>query len=88
MNGLFEIAKITHKDGTDRIDGRYPIRIGRRCRLHLNGCGYVAHLEYIPKHGEDYSGMLRTSVVEDIEATVGVHKITTMNSIYYLQELY
>lgn len=88
MNGLFEIVKITHKDGTDRIDGIYPIRIGRRGILHLNGCGQVAYLEYVPRDNEDYSGVLRTSIVEDLEASNGIHKITTMNSIYYLKELY
>lgn len=88
MNKLFEIIKITHKDGIDRTDGRYPMRIGRRCKLHIYGCDTPALLEYIPRENEDYQGVLRTSCVESIEAVNGIYTITTMNSVYYLKELY
>jgi hypothetical protein len=87
MNKLFEIIKITHKDGTDRTDGRYPIRIGRRCELYIFDIGFSASFVYIPRDGEDYHGLLRTSRVEKVEIFDDIHKITTMNSVYYLKEL-
>jgi hypothetical protein len=88
MEGLFEIIRITDRNGNDRTDGRYPLRIGRRCKLHLYGCDVPAMIEYVPRENEEYDGTLRTSTVEDLEAANGIHKITTRNSIYYLKELY
>ena len=88
MEDLFEIVRITDKDGIDRTDGRYPLRIGRRCKLHIYGCDIPALFEYVPRENEDYHGVLRTSRVEEVEVSEGIHKITTMNSIYYLKELY
>lgn len=83
---LHTIKRITDLDGNDRLDGRYPIRIGRRGKLILNGCGYPMVVEYHPRENEDYKGYLRTSIVEDIEFEHGITKITTLNSIYYFEE--
>jgi hypothetical protein len=87
MSTYFEIVKITDKKGNDRLDGRYPLRSGRRCKPLLYGCNNVCFLEYYPREGEDYFGTLRTSLVEEIESKNGELKITTLNSIYYLKEL-
>jgi hypothetical protein len=84
---LHTIKRITDLADNDRLDGRYPIRIGRRCKLILNGCGYPMLLEYHPRENEDYKGYLRTSIVEDIEAVNGITKIITQTSIYYFEEL-
>jgi hypothetical protein len=83
MQGIFEIIKITDKDGNDRTDGRYPARKEQKGRLHLYGCGTAAFFEY-----EDGHGILSTSIVQDLEAANGIHKVTTLNSIYYFKELY
>lgn len=81
---LYEIIKITDKNGKDRTDGRYPLRIGRRCKVHLKN---QAFLEYKPRLKESYNGTLRTSNIENYEGKDGILKITTMNSIYYLKKL-
>jgi hypothetical protein len=83
---LYTIKRITNLSGLNRLDGRYPLRIGRRCKLILNGCGYSMVIEYCPRENEDYKGYLRSSIVEDIEAANGMTKITTQNSIYYFEE--
>lgn len=88
MSNLFEIIKITDRNDNDRLDGRYPLRIGRRCRPQFYGCGYPVAIEYIPRDGEDYYGTLHTSKAEEIEASNGIHKVTTKNSIYYFKELF
>jgi hypothetical protein len=83
MQGLFEIVRITDKLGNDRTDGRYPARIGQKGELYLFGCDRAACFEY-----EDGHGTLVTSLVENIEAANGIHKVTTLNSVYYFKELY
>lgn len=87
LDELFEIVKITDKDDNDRTDGRYPLRIGRRCRLHIYGCGASMMIEYVPREKETYGGRLHTSIVQELEASGGIHKITTNNSVYYFKEL-
>lgn len=87
MNNLFEITKITDKNDINRNDGRYPLRIGRRCKLHIYGVDNVMLIEYVPRENEDYSGVLRTSLVESLDESNGDYKVTTMNSIYYFKEL-
>jgi len=87
IRGLFEITKITDKNGVDRTDGRYPLRLKRRCRLYILGCDAPLLAEYAPRDDENYGGTLRTSLVEQLEAFQGVWKITTLNSVYYFKEL-
>ncbi len=82
-NTVFEIIKITDKKGNDRIDGRYPIRIGRKCNVNHFGCGYNAYIHYIPKE----LGTLKVSEIEDIEENDDLLIFTTQNSIYHLKKL-
>ena len=84
---LHTIKKITDLEGNDRLDGRYPLRTGRRGRLILNGCGCPMIIEYHPRENEDYKGYLHTSSVEEIEAANYTTKVTTRNSIYYFEEV-
>lgn len=87
MQTIYKIERITEKDNNDKLDGRYPMRIGRRCSPVLYGVGYIADLVYQPLDTDDYHGMLRTSKVESIEHTDTHMIITTMNSVYYLVRL-
>jgi hypothetical protein len=84
---LHTIKKITDLEGNDRLDGRYPLRIGRRGRLLLNGCGCSMAFEYYPRGNENYKGYLQTSTVTDLEAANYITKVTTRNSIYYFEEV-
>jgi hypothetical protein len=91
--GNFEIIRITELDDSDRLDGRYPSRIGRRGDIYLHGCGLPMLISYTPRDGEDYRGTLRTSLVQHIDISNEtlsneIYKITTLNSIYYLRRLY
>jgi len=87
---LYTITRITDTNGNDRLDGRYPIRIGRRGKLILNGIGYMMIFDYRARENEDYQGYLKTSIVinQEIVSENGVNtiKVTTLNSIYYLQQ--
>lgn len=88
INHLYEIDKITDTEGNDRLDGRYPLRIGRRFEFFrpiVRGVPMI--LEYNPRDGEDYCGTLRTSTVQDIQIDNDDHsyKITTINTIYYFK---
>lgn len=85
MQTIYKIERITDSDNNDKLDGRYPLRIGRRCSPILYGCGYIADLVYQPLDTDDYRGILRTSRVENIEHNNEYMIITTLNSIYYLR---
>jgi hypothetical protein len=88
------IKRITDKNDIDRTDGRYPLRIGRRFKFYeLPYAGNVMYLEYQPRDGENYSGCLRTSLVEDVFASMPIDNeykpyvtVQTKNSIYYFEE--
>jgi hypothetical protein len=83
---LHTIIRITDLDGNDRLDDIYPLRIGRRGNMILNGCGCPMLFEYHPRENEDYMGYMRTSIVEDIEFAKDEIKIGTLNSIFYFEE--
>lgn len=88
-NKYYIIEKITNLDGNPREDGRYPKRIGRRFKFcYEPQIGSCMYLEYCPRNGEQYMGVLRTSVVQASQFTItGGEVVTTENSVYYLEPI-
>jgi hypothetical protein len=85
----YKIIGITHKDGTPRNDGRYPLRIGRICEEPKAHFGLPMTINYIAKaDGTDYRGCsLRTSRVMDIGKSEYRIQIETLNSIYEFERV-
>lgn len=84
---MFKIVKITDKQGNDRTDGRYPLRIGRKCNIDFENL-YISlpmSIEYAPDAGEDYRGILHTSNLIDYGYINNQFVAKTLNSIYYLE---
>jgi hypothetical protein len=86
MKRIYKIDRITLKDGTERTDGRYPLRKGCECSFyHLNE-GDVMLLEYSKDNqGNDKSGYLRTSLVDGVSTHEKYIVVITCNSIYYFE---
>lgn len=86
---FYIITKITDLQGNDRKNGRYPLRIGRRCAFRLGFPSKFMKMAvcYRPRREEDYSGTLYTSEVEGVEEKEDKLIVTTQNSIYHFQEL-
>lgn len=96
----YKIEQILHSGskrlrGTGRLDGRYPLRIGRIVDLELKNItvGEPLYLKYIKdSDGSDYHGILRTSKVVDFDCICNKSgdwiKIETLNSIFILQALF
>lgn len=84
----YRIISITQKEGKDRKDGRYPLRIGRICKQPDPVKGYPLYIEYICNaDGSDYSNnFLRTSVVHDVYMRGNIIQIETKNSVYRFEE--
>jgi hypothetical protein len=85
----YKILSITHKDGTVRTDGRYPLRIGRTCEKPQAYLGCPLYINYISKaDGSDYSGYaMRTSLVERVSESGRIITVETMNSIYKFEKV-
>lgn len=85
---MYRIDNITYKNGEDRTDGRYPLRkgcIGDILYLHI---GEKMVFDYDKDNeGNDKSGYMHTSVVEDYEDTGNGFIVFTENSIFYFTRL-
>lgn len=88
-NKYYIIEKITNLDGILRVDGRYPQRVGRRFKFcYEPQIGSCMYLEYCPRDGEQYGGVLKTSAVQASQFTItGGEVVTTKNSVYYLEPI-
>ena len=64
---MYKITRITDRDGNDRLDGRYPIRIGCTGDIVFlkKGCPLLFGYS-MDAQGNEKTGTLRTSGVEDI----------------------
>lgn len=95
MHMLYKITRITHtgtygKEGTDRTDGRYPLRIGRIVEMRYDsiGIGIPMTLNYI----RDSDGTplrfkyIRTSDVVSKSKNNNKVVITTRNSVFEFEE--
>lgn len=92
----YKITQILHtgtcgESGTERKDGRYPLRIGRTVDLVLENIrvGYPMYLEYLKD--SDGSDMLFkaliTSRVKDVKTENNLVVVTTRNSIFYFRKM-
>lgn len=94
---IYKLTSVTNLDGTNRLDGRYPLRVGRTCRLfEPPTVGQCLYIEWISNaDGTPYpSRYTRTSLVQQVERqyayTVNYDEerhtsriiVTTHNSIY------
>lgn len=85
---MLRIKSITGKDGNERTDGRYPLRKGCIGKMYFLELGDVMIFEYIKDNqGNEKSGYLRTSIVEDYESFENGITVYTMNSVYYFEKI-
>ena len=100
---IYKLTSITNLDGTNRLDGRYPLRIGRTCRLFERPIvGQCLYIEWISNaDGTPYpSRYTRTSLVRHVEwqyaraenamdwQNVSRIIVTTCNSIYTFDAIF
>ena len=72
--------------GLPRMDGRYPLRIGRICKKPTPFCPYIDYLKNAD--GSDYSGYsLHISTVQNHEEIGNKVIVTTKNSIYEFEKV-
>ena len=86
---VYRITDITDRGGETRTDGRYPLRIGSTVSfffpLERNACML---LQYITDNtGAPKEGALRTSRVRAITNRGKELVVTTVNSVYYFEEV-
>lgn len=86
----YKIVSITHLDGTQRADGRYPMRIGRIVEkpvIHLINRPLI--INYITdENGNDYRGYtLRTSSIQYAKEKGCTITVKTLNSIYTFEKV-
>lgn len=83
---MLRIKSITNKDGSERTDGRYPLRKGCIGKMYFLELGNVMIFEYTEDNqGNEKSGYLRSSIVEDYQLFENGIIVYTMNSVYYFE---
>lgn len=83
----YKVIAINHLDGKPRTEGRYPLRIGRRCTFFFfpeEGCCLYIHW-LTDRDGSRYDGVMRTSLVQNVSKKMDVLRVQTQNSIYIFQ---
>lgn len=82
----YGIASILNTEGRARLDGRYPLRVGRIVtNVLILDVGYPAYWRYVrDADGNDCSGYFHTSPVRRAEISRERIVLSTMNSIYTL----
>lgn len=85
---IYIIKKITDHNGNDKVEGRYPLRIGRRLAFGLGepSPNMIMAICYRPCKNDDYSGTLHTSIVQKVQRIEHGMIVTTKNSIYHFEE--
>lgn len=82
------MKSITNKDGTERTDGRYPSRKGCIGKMYYLDFDVPMIFEYIKDNkGNEKSGYLRSSIVEDYQLFENGITVYTMNSVYYFEKV-
>lgn len=87
---MYRIDRITYKskDRDERHDGRYPFRKNCIVDVYHLKIGDVMVLDYKKDAvGNDKTGYLRTSLVEDVAEYKDGFTVFTINSVYYLKRL-
>ena len=87
MDRTYKILSILHRPSREeRLDGRYPLRIGRVCRIGQIEVGKAMFLDYLyDADGTPYNGTLRTSKVLKFTKEENHLLVETRNSIYVLE---
>lgn len=90
MGGIILIIKdIQHVETHEtRTDGKYPSRIGSTVEfVYKPKINDLLWLSYIADNqGNEKSGIIHASRIQDIEETGNMMIITTSNSVYYLEK--
>lgn len=82
---MYKIIKITNLDGTPRLDGRYPLRIGCTGNYEYLKVDYPLLFVYdLDSNGNEKRGTLQTSTATCIKHEGKHIEVTTRNSIYIL----
>jgi len=85
---MFRIKSITNKEGKERTDGLYPLRKGCIGEMYYLDIGDVMYFKYIKNNrGEEKSGYIRSSIVEDYQLFENGITVYTMNSVYYFEKV-
>lgn len=85
---VLRIKSITDKNGSERIDGRYPLRKGCIGKMYFLELGNVMIFEYKKDNqGNEKVGYLRSSIVEDYKLFENGITVYTMNSVYYFEKV-
>lgn len=86
----YRVVSITDRKGNTRIEGRYPLRVGRMCKKPTPRNGDAMMIEWLAQpDGTPYVGMIVTSTVigfktEDRGKYI---EVTTRNSIYTFERV-
>ena len=86
----YRVVSITDRKGNPRIEGRYPLRVGRMCKKPTPRNGDAMMIEWLAQpDGTPYVGMIVTSMVigfktEDRGKYI---EVTTKNSIYTFERV-
>lgn len=86
----YRVVSITDRKGNPRIEGRYPLRVGRMCKKPTPRNGDAMMIEWLAQpDGTPYVGMIVTSTVigfktEDRGKYI---EVTTRNSIYTFERV-
>jgi hypothetical protein len=84
---MYKILSIK-QGGVDRLDGRYPLRIGCIGDIMNLESGFCMLFAYTTdQNGNPKEGVLRTSIVKDWRLENRCVIVNTLNSEYVLEEL-
>lgn len=90
LDPYYILSSVTHLDGSPRIDGRYPRRVGSTVKIVPPlALGISMRLAYISDaSGKEKKGYLTTSRIQEVELnptnSAANIKVKTMNSVYFL----
>lgn len=89
---MYKLISIQHNGNigeryTDRTDGRYPLRVGRVCKLEQVDMGLPLIIRWVKdQNGNDYCGTLRCSKVKGLSQSItpkeNIFTVETINTIY------
>lgn len=68
----YRVVSITDRKGNPRIEGRYPLRVGRMCKKPTPRNGDAMMIEWLAQpDGTPYVGMIVTSTVRKPQGQAG-----------------
>lgn len=86
--GNYKVVSITDRKGNPRMDGRYPLRIGRICAKPEVRIGERMFIQWVANaDGTPYIGKLPTSMSIGYTEVGNTITVTTRNSIYTFERV-